>query len=428
MNKSFLIGKLFLCLGLLLAAREAAAQGYGAWGHHRNITLNTSSGGAGVAGNVDKFPVPVSLTSANFNFAEAKDDGADLRFSTVAGAALPYQIESWDKAGQKAAVWVKVDVKGSDASQAISMHWGNAGATSESDGTKVFDKADGWIGDWHLAEKGSVTAGAYKDATANAAHGSGINITGDATAPGRVGPALSLNRANKEYVLINGSESSPLFNPLPTKGTFSIWANSKTHPLAYIGMFAKGETGFRIHFYGTGTQTEPCIDVLGSPGYDWCMPSKAKHQNNIWYHYVIVIDKPGMWYYANGAKDNNQMDQGTWRTDGPEPLTIGNNEKTPGKNDRGRSFDGMLDEARVLSVPKDANWVKLDYESQREGSTFLKFEAVSAVFNAQSFSGFLPAGKTTLGIYDLQGRLLSGFKPASTGAYFFRAFPAISEK
>ena len=30
--------------------------------------------------------------------------------------------------------------------------------------------------------------------------------------------------------------------------------------------------------------------------------------------------------------------------------------------------NGGLDEARVLKVPKDEHWIKLDYESQREAA------------------------------------------------------------
>jgi hypothetical protein len=32
-----------------------------------------------------------------------------------------------------------------------------------------------------------------------------------------------------------------------------------------------------------------------------------------------------------------------------------------------------MDEARVLGVAKDANWVKLDFQSQMEASKFLSF-------------------------------------------------------
>ena len=40
---------------------------------------------------------------------------------------------------------------------------------------------------------------------------------------------------------------------------------------------------------------------------------------------------------------------------------------------RGRQWDGMLDEARVLNIPKDEHWIKLDYESQRGGQKFYTF-------------------------------------------------------
>src|SRR5206468_3352246 len=104
---------------------------------------------------------------------------------------LAYQIESWDNVAQKAALWVKVDVKGNDKAQSLTMHWGNSAAADESDGKKVFPKSEGWASVWHLSEKGSTVDGNYKDATENAAHGHGINISGDATAEGRIGNAVN---------------------------------------------------------------------------------------------------------------------------------------------------------------------------------------------------------------------------------------------
>jgi hypothetical protein len=60
-----------------------------------------------------------------------------------------------------------------------------------------------------------------------------------------------------------------------------------------------------------------------------------------------------------------------------KPLGIGNQTQylDPKYVKEKRSWDGLLDEARVLSVAKDANWIKLDYESQKEGSKFLSFGA-----------------------------------------------------
>ena len=48
--------------------------------------------------------------------------------------------------------------------------------------------------------------------------------------------------------------------------------------------------------------------------------------------------------------------------------------------DRGRQWDGVLDEARVLNVVKDEHWIKLDYESRREGQKFLTFGKTESRF------------------------------------------------
>ncbi|TWP51021.1 DUF2341 domain-containing protein [Lentzea tibetensis] len=355
-----------MLVGISVFTPGAQAEG---WSFTKKIVLDTSAAGANVAGDVKAFPVPVQLDATNFDFSQAKPDGSDIRFTDAAGQQLPYEIEKWDAKAKQAAIWVKTDVKGNSAAQSINLLHGNPDAKSESDGSKVFAKADGWVTAHHLAESGG---GQYKDSTGNGAHGKGVNIAGPATAPGRVGQALSLNRAKSEYVLLDGSDKSPLFNPLPAKGTFSIWSNAKTHPAAYIAMFSKGETGFRIHYFGDGPQTEPCIDVAN---YDWCpLPDGAftKVDNNKWYHFTFVLDKPNAYYYINGKLEVTKKDTNAWKTAGAEPVTIGNNEKTPGSNSRKRSFDGMLDEARILNAPKDKNWAKLDFESQKQGGTFVK--------------------------------------------------------
>jgi hypothetical protein len=417
----------FALLFAMFAFHEAGAQGYSGWAHHRNITLNTSATGADVSGNVDKFPVGINLSAANFDFSQAKDDGSDLRFSTAAGAVLPYQIESWDKAAQTAAVWVKVDVKGNDASQAVSMHWGNPGATSESDGTKVFDKADGWVSAWHLAEKGNADEAGYKDATANAKHGKGMHMTPETTVPGRVGPAANLSHAAAQYVLIPGSEGGVY--TLNTSATYSIWINTKSQAVEYQAMFAKGEGGFRIHYFGIATWdshkgkaiVETCLD----PG-DQCTPPKNNPPMDVkpglWWHLALVHSAGKQMLYING-KLMETIGSGNVSS-GSEPVTIGNNEKTAGGNERKRTHDGIVDEARILSIGKDANWMKLDYESQRADSKLLKFEGVSGVFQSRIIPASLRPEKA-LRIYDLQGRLLTSFGAeagrSAEGIYFLRA-------
>src|SRR3954471_5242585 len=113
---------------LLLAPRAHAQDDLSRWRYFRPIKVDTSASGAKVKADVKGFPVAVGLGAANFDFSQANPDGSDLRVSHAGeggrsetpggGRPLPYSIESWDKAGQTAAVWVKLDVvKGNNKTQ-----------------------------------------------------------------------------------------------------------------------------------------------------------------------------------------------------------------------------------------------------------------------------------------------------------------------
>ena len=79
------------------------------------------------------------------------------------------------------------------------------------------------------------------------------------------------------------------------------------------------------------------------------------------------------------ADDKQMLDKaetfdGPWKS-GDHAVGIGNQSQFP---PQGRSWDGWLDEARVIGAVKSGHWVKLDYESQREGQKFLTFGKVNA--------------------------------------------------
>src|SRR5690606_37365301 len=124
---------------------------YGAWDHHRTLTLNTTSTGANVSHDVHDFPLLVRLTAAEaLIISQAKAGGADIRFSrTDNSPPLPHHIEWWDNEG--AAIWVKMDtIKGNSQSQTIRMHWGNSAADDASSAAAVFDTTDGYVAVWHM--------------------------------------------------------------------------------------------------------------------------------------------------------------------------------------------------------------------------------------------------------------------------------------
>jgi len=270
-------------------------------------------------------------------------------------------------------LWVKVDVKGNDAAQAFDLHWGSAEAADGSDSKAVFDTANGFVGVWHLNEDGNNDPDGYKDSSANQAHATGVMMAPGSSVPGRVGHGtwLQNSAANpKDQWIKVDSDKRNSFQTGAKPITVSLWALAKTFPNrstigGYETIISKGDTSWTLQREGTSTHFETCVRT---PPYHSCAISKTTTALNTWFHFTIVFAQPTITLYINGAKDATSTDP-NWLM-GDHPLGMGQQTQSlAGK----RNWDGILDEARVANVGRDANWIKLDYESQKEGQKFLTF-------------------------------------------------------
>jgi hypothetical protein len=349
----------------------ASPPGFPGWKYSRAITIDTTAAGAGVMGDVAAYPLAVILNAGNFDFSQARDRGEDVRFGKADGTPLPHAIESWDKAGQTAAVWVKIDqVKGNDATQTFNVYWGNLTEGDASDSRKVFATEEGFIGVWHLSDEPSMAMNGYRDATANEAHGSGQGMGPPARVPGRVGAAIRVTNAMNQWVSV--SEKRALFNT-QNKMTVSIWGNSaqfasRANIGGYDTIFSKGDSSWTIQKFSNNRTFEACVRPAGH----LCSISRTQVQNNQWYHFVAVLDHPNLRFYVNGVAEGNVGGGGMWRA-ADHPVGIGTQSQYINE---GRHWNGPIDEARVIAGVKDANWIKLDFESQKEGSKLLTFGPV----------------------------------------------------
>jgi hypothetical protein len=329
----------------------------------------------------------VILKADNFDFSQAKADGSDLRFSktTRGGEVLPYTIELWDKTGQSAVIWVKLDsIKGGSRAQSFVMHWGNAEAPAVGDSAAVFDVKQGFVGVWHLNEEGNTAEGGYRDASGNEAHMTGVNLKPGSRVDGRVGKGVQLNYDQVQWIKLDDPKKKRTFD-ITTRGTFSIWAkarsyrnkgNQETRALpGYETMFAKGDNSWRLQKFGIRDWHKPPAELLEMciekppPNGDLCVVGKTDMATDKWFLVAAVHDFPRAKFYVNGVLEKADTFDVNWNS-GEHPVGIGNQSQFP---EKGRQWDGVLDEARALNVAKDDHWMKLDYESQREGSKLLSF-------------------------------------------------------
>lgn len=336
--------------------------------HHRDVKLNTTPTGAGIATALTNYPVPIQLSKDNFNFAEAKPDGADIRFAKAEGTILPHEIELWDAANQQAAIWVKSNVAANSDAVAFVMYWGNPAAASTSDGKAVFPQAENWVAAWHLGDDAATTQDGFKDAT-GVNHGTGHNLEKGAARPGRMGLATNLDHLKKQGVKV--VENRKNFD-YAKDITFEIWGfvRSFGYNKGYESYMTKGDESWRYMRSGTTALTEICSDGNAPV----CVFSKSSIGFGKWYHFAGVHEGGHIVrLYINGKREGQGTASGEHGSFGDHAVTLG---FSLHKMVEQRFMDMIIDEARFLKVAKTDDWVKLDYESIREGSTFVSFGPV----------------------------------------------------
>ncbi|MBF0431000.1 MAG: DUF2341 domain-containing protein [Fibrobacteria bacterium] len=339
---------------------------YRAWNKSKKIIINTSVSGADIKEMLVNYPLLVRLDSSHFSFSDAKSDGGDIRFSTSAGKVLQYEVEYWDLENKKAELWILVDtILGDNSEQFITMHWDNATVAEGEDGAAVFDTADGFTGVWHLGETGATDSDGFKDATANGDHGTGVSLDMSSSGSSVVGSGQTFDGID-DYVDLGESQGLDGV----TSFSVSFWCLADTVAFSsFAGILARG-TEERLgapYVYGVVgdssiRMTFTTLDVEGDGDV------------------VTAPLEQGKWHYVSFTWDGNVVTAYLDGVPGATDTTTGTVLRTSdGNNWIGAmpgwgKWDGKLDEMRISSLPRSADWVKFCYETQKPGTTILKFK------------------------------------------------------
>jgi hypothetical protein len=344
---------------------------YSQWNHSQPVYLNTSATGADVAETVTRFPVLIRLDASTFAFDQARPRGEDLRFSSPAGTHLHYEIDHWDVSAERGAVWVLVDtVLGMNESQFITMHWGNPGAGSFSNGSTVFGAQNGYAAVWHMARRS--TAALYPDATGGGSDG--VAHLDAAGTDARIGAGQMFDGVD-DYIDCGAGPALDVTGEL----TLSVWVKLADASLdEYYRVISKkrpwdaaGGYEFEINplHRGRGYLTCVAADTTFARAYivgGW---------DERWHYCVATARQTEAGVYLDGA-DTLRASQRSIRevTSSTAPLRLGGND---GFDRMGNSyadyFAGTLDEVRISTVVRSPGWIRLSYENQKSGQTLVEF-------------------------------------------------------
>lgn len=341
----------------------------GSWLYSRTLDADSLRTGADLSGPLAGFPCLVRLSSPGFDFSQALPGGGDVAFSDTTGRLLPFEIERWDAAVGRAEIWVRVDtLPARRDGRKVRMHWGNASDTLHPDGSAVFRAADGFLGAWHLAgadadggsAAGSIAAearGLYAGLLAGPLPGGGYPAVW--TAQGATGPGLALGNTG-DYVRIPFGKALDRAATL----TVSIWARldagagARKHLMASKWQVNKREWHFDIQ--PDRTFELEFGDSTGIIQGNW--RSKAPVATpEAWHHYGAVFDHGTVRLYLDGSEAPGAVAAGSI----PALVSAFGSDVNIGTNsiDSTLNFQGGLDEFRLYSTAKPADWMAMEFRT-----------------------------------------------------------------
>ncbi|MEI6605151.1 MAG: DUF2341 domain-containing protein [Verrucomicrobiota bacterium] len=335
-------------------------QTYDTWTRHGSLFILTTPAGANLAATASEtnFPLLVRLNANNFNFAEAQSDGRDIRFSTVAGAPLSYQIEQWDASNSQAALWVKIPAITGNARQEIKMHWSRTGVTSESNGSGVFNASNGYASVLHMNESVSDAAGTVTPTD-----------TGTTLSAGMIGKARNFTTGKGVLCGTNIATFPIGANAHSTEA----WIRPVTAANNVLGWGVEKGWG-RVVMQVTNPQYiyAPHMNVDTYSGGGTVAGASYIALSN-WIHVAHTYKNGEAKIYVNGVLDGTYT-AGTMDIPTPASMYLG------GWNGS-YNYAGDMDEVRISRVTRSADWIRLEYENQKplqslvgsvvlDGSTF----------------------------------------------------------
>lgn len=352
--------RLILISFLLIVSRAAFA----AFGYYSPVSINSAQ----VPSTQTDFPVLVSVTDARFKTVAnsghvQNSSGFDIRpytNSTLTTAITGYELERFNGSTGEVVMWVKVSSLTSSSTPFV-LAYGDA--TISTDGSSTTTWSNSFISVYHLKD-GTTLSVADALGTNN-----GTNHSATA-ATGKIDGGGGFVSASSQYVDI-GSYTGP------SAVTVSCWVNGTSFPNAYNTTLLRNSTQSQwgIMIKSNGKLGCFVVALSGQVSYDGTGSNTLS--TGTWYllHLTYSVSA-GLIGYVNAASDNTAVQLGTLITAaGTGGTDIGQDPRNAG-----RFWNGSLDEARIASVARSADWITTEYNNQSAPGTFETLGAESSVY------------------------------------------------
>jgi hypothetical protein len=296
---------------LALLPHTASAQCQG-WQHSGSLYILTTPEGADLPAMPSEadFPLLVRLDRHWFNFSQAKPRGEDIRFTTVAGKPLAYEVEQWDAERGTASVWLRIPAIQGNTRQEIKLYWGNANASSESNGTAVFSAEYGYATVLHMNEILKDELGSVKPEDA-----------GTTVVPGVIGQGRHFLQDKG----INGGDHITDYPYCDMPFSSEAWFRPETAGAAAFGW----ERYATRHNGRTGDGNEVVVNFGSPPSISWTsdgpggVAAAATPVLGRWHHVAATYSNGTSRIYVNGKLQGSNYHKAAMSLMNDIGMTIG---------------------------------------------------------------------------------------------------------
>ena len=372
----------------IIGSKDSAVPFF-SWSHQMEISFPGYGEGRAT---LKDFPALIVLRDgdgvnlADFNAHDGVPWG-DLRFTAAdKKTVLNYEVESWNDAGGRSWIWVRVPELDHDTK--IYAFWGKAGELTPPYATNASTWKNGYVGVWHLNEAAAPLA----DSSGSANHGENIGSGVKYGQAGKVGKGVRMTQSGGSGGI--KVPDSPTLDFGNGNFTIEMWERKEARSLGWknVGDFGKWQTGaqpgeneWSLATTKTGNDDKPGFSVeIGEISHS--VHASDDISINAWNHVVGVRDGATIRIYVNGLQEGLETDvSGTVNNVGRD-LHFGYFQFKPSL-----STHATLDELRVSSVARSYDWIWATYRCASANDSFASYRVPTPGGEASlaSFKSFI---------------------------------------
>lgn len=354
---------------------QAAAWYDNNWGYRKAITIDRTK-----VPNTDQtnFTILINRTDADLKTTGngghvGKANGGDIVFTQSDGTTLlTYEQEKYVATTGELIAWVKIPTLATASDTVIYIYYGYASAADQ------FDTAgNAWdsnfVSVWHLNEASGATAPDSKSTN-------NLTDTNSVTqATGIVGFDAQFNgtTGNKKLSITNASQTG-----LGITGniTFEAWIKSGTTTAATTGILSKTDASTNGYRMRTNSNTRVDCTVFNTSSGGAGSVLNIFADTTSWHHIACVYDGSYVRNYEDGVNNTSNTYSSGIATNALD-FQLG----TRGS----QYFNGDIDEVRVSSTNRSADWIKTEYNNISSPSTFYSVASEESTPPAASGTYFM---------------------------------------